>query len=78
MTMSASQLECRPSRGESEIGGQRREGADRQHIAMREFDHVEHAEEQREADRDQGIHHAEHQPVHDVLRKQACVHVFKS
>ena len=42
---------------------------------MRELDDVEHAEEQREADRDQRIHHAEHQPVHDVLGEQACIHV---
>jgi len=30
-----------------------REGADRQHIAMRELDDIEHTEEQREADRDE-------------------------
>jgi hypothetical protein len=27
---------------------------------VRKLDHVEHAEEQREADGDQSIHHAEH------------------
>ena len=44
---------------------------------MRELDDVEHAEKQREADRHQGIHHAEHQPVHDVLRKQPEIHVLR-
>jgi hypothetical protein len=42
---------------------------------MRKFDDVEHAEEQREADGHQRIHHAEHQPIHGVLGEQASVHV---
>ena len=67
-----------PKRVQSDIGRQRGEGADREHVAVRELDDVEHAEEQREADRDQRIHHAEHQPVHDVLGEQACVHVRRS
>ena len=60
---------------QADIGRERSEGADRQHIAVRKFDHVEHAEEQREADGHQRIHHAEHQPVHDVLGEQASIHV---
>ena len=53
---------------------QRREGADGQNVAVRELDDVEHAEKQREADGDKRIHHAEHQPVHDVLGEQPRVH----
>ena len=58
----------------SGIGCKRGERADRQHITMRKLDDVEHAEEQREAHRDKRVHHAEHQPVHDVLREQPDVH----
>ena len=65
-----------PGRAQPDIGRQRREGADRKHVAMGELDDVEHAEEQREADRDERIHHAEHEPVHDVLGKQPDIHVF--
>src|ERR1051326_8794352 len=41
---------------------------------MGELDDVEHAEEQREADRDQRVHHAEHQPIHDVLGQEPRIH----
>src|SRR5436305_11365315 len=41
---------------------------------MRKLDHVEDAKEQCEADSDQRIHHAEHQPVHDVLSEQPHIH----
>ena len=71
-------LSSSPADRSPTIGRQRREGADRQHVAMRELDDVEHAEEQREADRDQRIHHAEHQPVHDVLGEQPRIHVLVS
>ena len=43
---------------------------------MRELDDIEHTEEQREADRDERIHHAEHETVHDVLREEPHVHFF--
>ena len=75
MTTRSSQGELSPSRVQADEGRERGEGADGQHVAVRELDDVEHAEEQREADRDQRIHHAEHQPVHDVLRKQPEIHV---
>jgi len=40
------------------IGHQRREAAHHQHVAVRELDDVEHAEEQREAHRDHRVDHA--------------------
>ena len=69
-------VESRSSvRPQPDVGRQCRESADHEHVAMRELDDVEHAEEQREAHRNQRIHHAEHQPVHDVLGEQPCIHV---
>jgi hypothetical protein len=41
---------------------------------VRKLDNVEDAKEQREADGDERIHHAEHQPVHDVLSEQPHIH----
>jgi hypothetical protein len=63
-------------RAEPGIGCQRREGADGQHVTVGELDDVEHAEKQREADRDKCIHHAEHEAVHDVLGEQPHIHVL--
>jgi hypothetical protein len=42
---------------------------------MGELDDVEHAEEQREPNGHERIHHPEHQPVHDVLGQQPGAHV---
>src|ERR1700687_384432 len=53
---------------------QRHEGSDGQHIAVRELDDIKDAEEQGEADGNKRVHHAEHQPVHDVLSKQPHIH----
>ena len=54
---------------------ERRERADGEHVAVGKFDDVKHAEEKRESNRHQRIHHAEHQPIHDVLSEQARVHI---
>ena len=59
---------------QGEIGGEARERANRQHIAMREFDDIEDAEEECEPHGDQRIHHAQHERVHNVLRKKPCIH----
>src|SRR3989449_2823491 len=42
-----------------------------------ELDHVEHAEEQREADGHHGVDHAKHEAVGDVLPEEAYVHRLK-
>src|SRR5450755_739368 len=55
---------------------ERREGANGDHVAMRKLDDVKNAKKQRKADSDERIHHAEHQPVHDVLSEQRHIHVF--
>src|SRR5450755_362028 len=55
---------------------ERREGANGDHVAMRKLDDVKNAKKQRKADSDERIHHAEHQPVHDVLSEQPHIHVF--
>ncbi len=54
---------------QAEIGGKAGEHADREHVAMREFDDIENAEEQREPHRHQGIHDAQHQSVDEVLQR---------
>ena len=43
------------------------EGADHEHFAVREIEQVEHAEDQRVADRHQRIGRAEHQAVDQLL-----------
>ena len=59
---------------EPDPGRQRRECAQHHHVAVGELDHVQHAEEEGEADGDQRVDHAQHQAVEDVLREQDRVH----
>src|ERR1700704_6650704 len=42
---------------------------------MGELDDIKHTEEKREADRDERIHHAEHETVHDILGKEPHIHI---
>ena len=43
------------------------ERADHEHLAVREVQHAEHAEDQRVADGDQRVHGAEHHAVDELL-----------
>jgi hypothetical protein len=52
-----------------EIGREAGEHSDREHVAVGELDHVEHAEEQREAHGDQAVHDPEHEPVDQILKR---------